>query len=288
MSEALDWPLLAARFCLLALGVGLFGQACFDLYAPASVRRPAPAAIRLVPPLAATLAALAWIAALGREITGAEGFPSLATVVQLCTQTGFGRALAVAGLFGLALAGLALSPRRPPRLTAGLLSGGLLTCLAFVGHAAGGPGGLPGVARAGVMAAHLLSAGVWLGGLMPLARTLPRAGPDTVPLLREFGRVALAAVALLVTSGMITAVAVVTLAGGALGRTYLEAFGVKLALVAAMLALASLNRWRLTPLAERDPVAARRAFVWTVAGEQVLALAIIAAVTLLGQTDPSM
>jgi len=287
MSEALDWPLLASRFCLLALGIGLFGQACFDLYAPASVRRPTPAALRVVPPLAATLAALAWIAALGRQITGAAGLPSLATVVTLCTQTGFGRALAVAALIGGALAGLALSPRRPARFRA-WLSGGLLVSLACVGHAAGGPGGLPGVARVGVMATHLLGAGVWLGGLLPLALALPRAGPDTVPLLRAFGRIAIWAVALLVTSGMIVAVTVVILAGGSLGRRYLETFGVKLTLVAAMLALASLNRWRLTPLAEHDLAAARGAFAWTVVVEQLLALTLIATVTLLGQLDPSM
>jgi putative copper export protein len=265
-----DWPLFAARFCLLAAGVGLFGQACFDLYAPASVRRPAPAAARIVPPLAASAAALAWIVILGRAPAA----------------TGAGLALAIAGLLGLALAALALVPRRPARLRAGL-SGGLLASLAFTGHAAGGPGGVPGAARIGMMAAHLLCAGVWLGGLLPLALALPRAGADTTPLLRAFGRNALAAVALLVTSGMIVAFAIVAAAGGALSKTYLGTFGLKLALVAAMLALASLNRWRLTPLAERDPAAARRAFAWTVAAEQVLALAVIAAVTLLGQTDPS-
>ena len=70
--------------------------------------------------------------------------------------------------------------------------------------------------------------------------------------------------------------------------TYVKTLLVKLGLVAAMLAIASLNRWRLTPLAERDPAAARRAFAWTVAAEQVLALAVIAAVTLLGQLSPSM
>ncbi|HKR90008.1 MAG TPA: CopD family protein [Phenylobacterium sp.] len=287
MNNTLDWPLLVARFTLLAVGIGLFGQACFDLYAPASLRRPGRAAARVLSPLAATLAALAWLAALGREIAGAEGFPSLTVLAQLCSQTGFGQALAVAALFGLALTGLALSPRRPARVRAAL-SAGLLASLAFVGHAAGGPGGFPAVARIGVMAIHLLAAGVWLGGFLPLILTLPQAGSDTLPLLRGFGRVSLAAVALLVTSGMITAFAVMALAGGAPGVSYLATFGLKLALVAALLALASLNRWRLTPLAARDPVAARRAFAWTVAGEQVLALGLIAVVTLLGQIDPSM
>ncbi len=287
MNEPLDWPLLAARFCLLTLGVGLFGQACFDLYAPASVRRAAPSAARVLAPLGATLAGLAWIAALGAELAGTPGFPSADVLAKLCTQTGFGRALDVAVSFALALTGLALAPRRPARLRAAL-SGGLLVSLAFVGHAAGGPGGVSGLARIGVMALHLLGAGVWLGGLLPLALALPRAGADTVPLLRQFSRVAMAAVALLVTSGMIVAAVVLTLARGAAGATYLATFGAKLTLVAGMLALASLNRWRLTPLAERDPAAARRALAWTVAGEQVLALGVIAAVTLLGQIDPSM
>ena len=70
MSEPLDWPLLAARFCLLAASIGLFGGACFDLYAPASVRSAGHLAARLFLPLAATVAALAWIAALGREVEG--------------------------------------------------------------------------------------------------------------------------------------------------------------------------------------------------------------------------
>jgi putative copper resistance protein D len=286
VSAAPDWPLLVARFALLALGIGLFGQACFDLYAPASVRRPAPAALRLAPPLAAAVAALAWIAALGREMSGAPGMPAPAVLGRLCIATGFGRALAGAALLGLALAGVSLASRRPARLRAALAAG-LLVSLAFVGHAAA-VGGVPGAMRIAVMAAHLLGAGVWLGGLPPLAVALPRAGADTVALLREFGRVALAAVALLVVTGMVVAVAVLALAGGAPGMAYVETLGAKLALVAAMLGLASLNRWRLTPLAERDPAAARRAFAWTVAGEQVLALGVIAAATLLGQLDPSM
>jgi putative copper resistance protein D len=286
VSEAVDWPVLAARFCLLVLAVGLFGQACFDLYAPASVRRAAPAAVRVGAPLAATLAAAAWILALGRELTDAPGLPAPATLVGLCAGTGFGRALAAAALLGLGLTGLALAPRPPARLAA-ILSGALLISLAFVGHAAA-VGGVPGAMRIAVMAAHLLGAGVWLGGLLPLALALPRAGPDTLALLRTFGRIALAAVALLVTSGMIVAVAVLSLAAGPPGMTYVKTLALKLALVAGMLAVASLNRWRLTPLAERDPAAARRAFAWTLASEQLLALAVIAVAAQLGQFDPSM
>jgi putative copper export protein len=287
MTEPIAWPLLAARFCLLLLSVGLFGEACFDLYAPAAVRRPAPTIWRTVAPLAAAVAAFAWIAVVASESAGAETFPSLVAIVQLCILTGMGRALAVAALLALVLAGLALPANRRARVRAAL-AGGLLVTLACVSHAGGRPGGFSAVARIAVMAAHLLAVGVWLGGLLPLARALPKAGGETARLLREFGRIALAAVALAVTTGMITAAAVLTLAGGAPGRTYLKIFGLKLALVAAMLALASFNRWRLTPLAERDPGGAVRAFTWTLVGEQVFAFAVIGAASLLGQSNPSL
>jgi putative copper resistance protein D len=287
VSEGLDWPLLAARFATLVLGIGLFGQACFDLYAPASVRRAGPVALKAAAPLAATLAALAWSVALCRELTQASGAPAASDLLRLWRDTGFGRGLAAAMLFGLAQAGLALAPQRPQRLKA-VLAGGVLVSLAFIGHPAAGTGGAPGAVRIAVFAAHLLGAGVWLGGLLPLALALPRAGDDTAPLLREFGRIALATVALLVTTGMIIAAAVLALAAGPPSMTYVKTLLTKLALVAAMLGVASVNRWRLTPLATRDPAAARRALTWTVAAEQVLALAVIAAVTLLGQISPSM
>jgi putative copper resistance protein D len=63
---------------------------------------------------------------------------------------------------------------------------------------------------------------------------------------------------------------------------------VKLLLVAALLAVAAVNRWLLTPLAARD---ADRAIRWvraSIAAEQALGAAVIAAVAVLGQLDPAM
>jgi putative copper resistance protein D len=275
-----------ARFALLTLAVGLFGDACFQLYAPWARQRRGPAWPRTAAALAAALAGLAWIAALARDATGVTGLPDPATVARLATLTGFGRALGVAVILALALAVLSARRRGSPR-TMALLSGALLACLAFVGHAAAAAG-VSGAVRIAVMALHLLLAGLWLGGLLPLALALraPDANPER--LLRTFGRTAVGAVAALAATGMIDAAAILSLARGPPGAAYLATFGVKLALAAALLALAGVNRWALTPLAARSPAGAVRALAWSLGLEQVLALALLAVVARLAQLDPGM
>lgn len=282
-----DWPVVVARFALVTLGVGLFGWSCFPLYAPFAGRERAPAPLRVLAPFAAAVAGLVWIGALGREATGTEGLPDPGALVQLCAATSFGRALAAAVILSLALAAVALAPRpAPPRLPA-VLAGGLLVSLAFVGHAAAAEGGA-GAVRIAIMAAHLLFAGVWLGGLAPLAMALRQPAAEIERLLRAFGKVGMGAVAALVTTGMIDAAAILGLAGRPPGRTYLITFGIKLTLVAALLAVASVNRWSVTPLAARNPAAARRSLWATLALEQLLALSLLAAVARLAQLDPGM
>lgn len=287
MSEGLDWPVVLARFVLVTLGVGLFGQACFPLYAPFAERPRAPWALRLAAPLAAAAAGAAWILALAREAAGDPGLPDPEDVFALCAETGFGGALAVAVLLALALAALASRRERPAPKLAATLSGALLTSLAFVGHAAAARG-TPGAVRIAVMAAHLLFAGIWLGGLAPLARALPHAGADTERLLRAFGKTAMAAVAALFTTGMIAAAAILATAGRPPGRMYITTFAVKLALALGLLAVASVNRWGLTPLSARKPQAAARAMLVTLGLEQLLALALLATVARLTQLDPGM
>jgi putative copper export protein len=137
------------------------------------------------------------------------------------------------------------------------------------------------------MALHLLFAGAWLGGLLPLFISLRTPGAETERLLRAFGRMAIGCVAALATTGLVIAAVVVSLAGGPPGPPYLMTFGVKLALVLALGAVASINRWGLTPLAAGNPVAARRLLWWTLAVEQFLALALLVTVAQLGLLDPA-
>jgi putative copper resistance protein D len=277
----MDWPLLIARFGLLALGAGLFGSACFALYAPWTVRGPAPTSLRIAVPATAAVAGLVWLLSLWARTTGAS---DLADLAQFSLTPGAGLALSVAVALCLALVAMPSPPVRAPKARA-YVSGALLIAVACVGHASA-VGGVAGIVRMAVMALHLLFAGLWLGGLIPLFLALRAPGAETERTLRAFGKMAIGAVAALATTGLIIAAAVVSLAGGPPGRIYLATFGVKLALVLALGVVASINRWGLTPLSARDPVRARRALWWTLAMEQSFAVALLAVVAQLGLLDP--
>ncbi len=161
-----------------------------------------------------------------------------------------------------------------------------LVGLSGVGHARE-EAGVAGALHVAADALHLLTAAVWTGGLPALLVVLARpglrqAGPGDA--LRRFSAAALPAVAVLVLTG---ATATWLLAGSplALGAT---AWGrlllVKLALVAAMLGLAGLNRWRLTErlAQDGDTAAVRR----SIASELGLAVLVFAVVGWLGVLSP--
>ena len=73
-----------------------------------------------------------------------------------------------------------------------------------------------------------------------------------------------------------------------LGRAYLQTLAVKLAFVLGLLALAGVNRFRLTRLMAREPARATRLLRRTILAEQALGLGALASVALLGQLDPAM
>ena len=275
-------PLVIARFGMLTLAVSMFGSACFAIYAPWAGRGAGPTSLRITTPATAAVAGLVWLLSLWAQTTGGRG-PSLA---QFCLTTPSGLGLCAAVALCLALVVMAFVKPRSPKVRT-YVAGALLASLACVGHASA-VGGIAGPVRVAVMATHLLFAGAWLGGLLPLILALRAPGAETERTLRAFGKMAIGAVAVLATTGLIIAAAVVSLAGGPPGRIYLTTFGVKLALVLALGVVASINRWGLTPLAAKNPVAARRALWWTLAVEQSLALALLATVAQLGLLDPAL
>lgn len=278
----MDWPLLIARFGLLTLGAGLFGSACFALYAPWTVRGPGPTSLRLTAPATAAVAGLVWLLSLWAKTTGAS---DLADLVQFSFTPGAGLALTVAVVLCLVLAAMAFPPFRAPKVRV-YVAGAVLVAVACVGHASA-VGGVAGLTRMAVMALHLLFAGLWLGGLVPLFLALRAPDAETERTLRAFGQMAMAAVAALATTGLIIAAAIVSLAGGPPGKIYLATFAVKLALVLALGVVASINRWALTPMSAHDPAKARRALWWTLATEQAFALALLVTVAQLGLLDPA-
>lgn len=155
--------------------------------------------------------------------------------------------------------------RGKTRLTA-ILSGLALILIAMSSHtAAASPFGfwIIGTVSDGL---HLLTGGYWIGSLCVLAILLtqrpaaPRLGL-AISLFAEWGMVS---VALLVMTGMINAAMVLLGNPGHDALPYLLVLGVKLALVAAMIALAVINQYRLLPhIAQADAVMGmRKHIVW--------------------------
>ncbi len=130
-------------------------------------------------------------------------------------------------------------------------------------------------------AVHLLAAGAWLGGLLPLSAAIA-AGNTGAPV--RFGRLAIAAVALLTASALWQGWSLGGGLPGLLGTPYGHLLLLKSAGFAAMLALAAWHRWRLVPALPRT----RRVLAISVLADTALGLAVLALAAILGGMEPGM
>lgn len=281
MSEAVDPDLVVARFFAFGLAMLAFGRAAFDLYAPARSGR----ALNAAAAAALALAAVAYAVLLAREAVGAPGWPDTDAVMMIWRDTGFGRALAVTALAALALTALAASKRRLPWPSAALAAAAL-AALAFVGHGADDTGAR-GALRVGLLALHLVAVAAWLGALPALWAALGNDG-EPLRLVQRFGMVGAFSLVAMLLTGSATLLFVALDAPGGLGRRYLGALAIKLGFVFALICVAAVNRFQLTPLMVREPDRARRLLRRTIVAEQLLGLGALASVAVLGQLDPSI
>jgi putative copper resistance protein D len=214
-------------------------------------------------------------------------------VAQVLTQTSFGHTALVREVLvvvAVLAAGLP-SGFAPTSDRAGyfFLSAALAT-LALQGHAAGLSNGLGSIERI-TLALHLLAAGAWLGALPVLWVLADRQGTaDLARTLAGFSRYGIALVALVVTSGLLSAwyrLGDITLiVTTAYGRILIA----KIALVACMGVVALVNRNRLTPALRRPDLqvqqGARRALHGSVALEAGIGALVVAVAFVLGATEP--
>lgn len=178
----------------------------------------------------------------------------------------------------------------------------LLAVVALMLAAAGGHAAAVESWTAGAIAIdaiHLLAAGAWVGGLLPLAlllRTAARddgadARPYAVVAARRFSRLALVAVAVLVGSGVWSATIHVASVAGLVGTPYGRLLLVKVALLVPILALAAMNRRTLIPALAGDGETigrpAMRRLATFVGIETGIALAILLATAALTITPPA-
>ena len=301
-----DWPLIAIRFALyLALG-GLFGLSAFSLYGLKAGERTD--AITLRPWLVGSgllgllLSAIA-LALLAAAMAGAPPWPiDREAIGMLLTGSATGAAwetrmvaLVVASIIALIAAG-----RAAPLGTVALAAGIALATLAWTGHGAMDENATGWVHLVADIL-HLLAAGAWVGALLGLTLLVARA-PSRVDAthlrlshraLHGFGMVGTIVVGTIVVTGLVNGWLLVG-AGNLLNlpsTRYGQLLLAKLAIFGAMLGLASLNRFRLTPAFERSVAAAdHRGALGTLrrslAVEATCAITILALVAWLGTLEP--
>jgi putative copper resistance protein D len=125
---------------------------------------------------------------------------------------------------------------------------------AWSGHAGATPG-FAGEFPLAADALHLLAAGAWLGGLPPLAMLLaaawrgdePRWAVITAIAVRRFSLLGVISVSTLLGSGIVNSWYEVGTLNSLFATSYGQLVLIKIALFAAMIGLASINRFYLTP-----------------------------------------
>ncbi|MFC0220582.1 CopD family protein [Pseudochelatococcus lubricantis] len=283
-----DWgpalvALRLARGVDLAASIALFGTLLFWVVIAQPLSPPGKSDVlragiaRLVRITIAVkiVAALAWLPLQAAEmgtgrVDASRSFADLVAIVAF--DTSFGRALALRTALAVAAAFVAggLGSRR--RVAAGTLIAGLALCLqAHLGHAAA----TEGLLLPASVALHVVAAGAWLGGLLPLALTLA-AWPDVAAhTARRFSWLGLAAVILLTGTAAVQSVELVGHVGGWFGTAYGIVAQWKIAGLALLLAFAALNRFVLTPSVAGAGTGPRPLII-SVATETFVGLAVVA------------
>jgi putative copper resistance protein D len=270
-----DAAVVIAKALTYAATLGAAGGVAFLVYGDGVIPPDCKLCIRRVQSallVVALLASVAKILVLSASMAGDASGLLDSALTRMILQTGEGPAV-LARLCGLTLLGAAIIAHRPPT-TAALLGASLAaTSFAWVGHVHAL--GRPWLWTA-VLAVHLAGVGFWLGALMPLWLIARRADSAlTAVAAARFGAAAVMIVGILVAAGVSLLCVLLQnpaeLRSTGYGRLALS----KIASVALLLALAALNRLRLTPRMRARDASAAQAFGRSVLVEIVLALIIL-------------
>jgi copper transport protein len=260
----------AARWIVLLAGTALAGGVAFAL----AVARPAAAllsagdrdrmwkATRAVTLVVASLAvALAFEGALLQLLVQANHLGDLARADNLLLETRFGKyllarqAIAATGVLLLVFAWRAATPRTTTLSWGGLLvtGVGLLLTGSLVSHAAASDGAVWSTA---IEFLHSLGSAAWIGSLLVAGFTFPqwldalRAGPRTIlaaEAFRRFSSLATLSVALLLTSGLLSAFIQIEALRDLWSTNWGRALSAKLGLVVVLLLAGAYNAYILRP-----------------------------------------
>ena len=209
------------------------------------------------------VSALAWLGLLSARITGRPFDEVVAdgTIWVVLSRTQFGFAWQLRLLLGLALAVCVLTRRAKDNaapiwqgILATSLASAYLGSLAFTGHGQEGLGSERSIHLAADFL-HLIAAGLWLGGLVPLALLLAclrRFREESwvtaaCSVTGRFSNLGLLAVGILLMSGILNASLLVGGIENLIDTRYGRWLLLKVALFAAMVGLAAINRQYLLP-----------------------------------------
>lgn len=286
-----DAALAGCRFVGDAAALSLWGASAYLLWlVPEDLARVLRARLRAGAGAAVALAAAATAAALPVEAASVgDGWrdaldPSVVWAV--LTGTSGGRAWTVEAVAAGLLVLFRLAPPRPRLAGTAGAAALMLAGLGLTGHAVMQEGWLGALHRFDD-ALHVLSAGAWLGALVPVLLILPRlARPeeraDAATALRRFSRAGHVAVALALLTGAGDAALVLGRWPTNLRSPYEALLDAKVAAVAAMAALAVVNRYVFMPRLPAALPALRRATL----AEVPLGLLAVALVAVFGLLDP--
>jgi putative copper resistance protein D len=206
------------------------------------------------------------------------------------SATSFGWAWQVEGVAVLLLLASLVTARRRPRAIA-VTSGLVLASVSLTGHAVMQAGWL-GIAHRVNDALHVVCAGAWLGGLVPLVAVIAALGdsdhePDAELALRRFSTAGLIVVPLIIASGIINTALVLGRWPTDWSSPYRSLLALKIVLAATMIGIATANRYQFVQrLAQHGP-AGHRALRTGAVVEIVLGLCVVALVSVFGMLDPN-
>ena len=289
----IETGLAIARWLQFAASVLLFGAPAFAVYGLNADARASEQAwlkrLLMGASVVGIIAALMMLCAEAAEMSGEAALAfDPATIWSVASGTSFGAVWALRLVLLSAMLVLVLaSPRRVGLIALSVCGALVAASLAWLGHGPEG-GAVLGVLHQGADVLHILAASFWIGALVVLVHVLRTGdGPSAHYALTRFSGIGALVVATLVLTGIINTWALTQPRpiGEAIATPYAIVLLVKLLLFAGMLVLAALNRWILAPrLAGAED--ASKALRLSVGLETVLAVLVIAAVSVLGVLEP--
>ncbi len=312
-------PLVYARFIHFAATIAVTGVAFFVVFVLDPAARKTGGDPRTIKALWPPLGVIAWISLAFALASGAAWFVITAaamssqtladamapnTLWTVLSQTDFGNAWLLRFVSACALAAALAPLLSPQRARPAWLQAAAVICaavlvggIAWAGHAIGGQG-VEGVVHPIADVLHLIAAAAWLGTLVPLALLLGLGANDAAALAvaraatLRFSTLGVLSVGTLLVTGIVNSWYLVGSIPAFTSTDYGRLLILKIALFFAMVAVASINRLRLTPrlLDDANPAAvhnARRQLRRNATVEASMGAAIIAIVALLGTLPPA-